>query len=301
MAKPLWNGSISFGLVSIPIELYSSTVDTTVRFHLVTPDGKCRLHQRLVCPETGKEFDFSQTTRAHEVAPGEFVIVSPEELKALRPDSGNTIELESFVLISDIDPIYYERSYYVLPKKGAEKAYALLLQALQKTGRAGLGEFVMREREHLALVRPGAETLLIETLYFPEEIRPAKDLGPPQLPKSSPARELQLAIQLIESRSDAFKPKRYKDDYREQVLALLKKKERKGAIAIEDQSKGAPRNAKVVDIMSRLKKSLADAGRDPGASTGGPTGAPKAAKTRKKAGTKSDSNKRRSRPIPKAS
>ena len=258
MSRPLWSGSIAFGLVSIPIELYPTTVDRTVRFHLVSPDGKCRLRRKLVCPDTGKEYDFAETARGYEVAPDEYVIVDPEELEALQPESGKTLELKQFVPLSEIDPVYFARTYFAFPKKGAEKPYSLLHSALSKTGQSGLGEFIMREREYVATVRAHGEMIYIDILHFHDELRKSSDVKNFQIEQKLNPRESKLAEQLISSLSEKFKPEQYRDDFRREVEALMKKKAKGKHVNLATPEKKTKNSSggKVIDLMAKLEQSL---------------------------------------------
>lgn len=254
MARPIWRGSISFGLVNIPIGIYAAIQEHTLSFHLLTPDGKCRLRRKLVCPETGKEYSQGEAMRGLEVAPDKYVVVDPDELAKLQPKSADIIELERFVDIKEIDPIYFNRTYYVHPEKGAEKAYYLLHRALHETNKAGIGEFIMRTKEYLGCVRTNRNMLLLDTLLFENEIRkdeldkkPSIDLG---------NKELNLAKQLIESLSDKFDPSQYSEDYKDEVQKLINRK-KKGAKKIEsEEPKSERRSGKVIDLMKKLEESL---------------------------------------------
>ncbi|MCB0311473.1 MAG: hypothetical protein KDD42_09570, partial [Bdellovibrionales bacterium] len=144
MSRALWKGDISFGLVTVPVGLYTVERDTDIHFHRVTPDGSCRLRQKLYCPETEKEYDFGEATRGYEIAPGEYVILDKAELDALRPESGNTIDISSFIKLADIDPIYFQRTYLLAPEKRGQKPYQLLVKAMQEKEMAAIVKFTMR-------------------------------------------------------------------------------------------------------------------------------------------------------------
>src|SRR5271156_1837223 len=149
MSRPVWQGSITFGLVNIPVSLQTAVQEKTVNFHMLSKDGSCRLRRKLYCPDTGKEFDFGDTTRGIEVGKGEYAIVSEKELDALKPEKGHTIEMEQFISLEEIDPIYFDRIYFVTPTDNSNKAYKLLYEAMKESGRIGLARFVMRDRQYV--------------------------------------------------------------------------------------------------------------------------------------------------------
>lgn len=258
MARPLWSGAISFGLVSIPVKLFPVTQDRGVHFHMVTPDGSCRLRRKLYCPETGKEYDFSESARGYEIAPDEYIVVDPEELEALQPEKGEEIELRNFVKLEELDPILYRNAYYLLPDKKGEKPYRLLVEALRESERVGIGEFVMREKEYLACVRPYEDMLCLETLYYADEMRAVEEMS--ELPKAAKvnAKELALAKQLIGALTETFEHKQYKDEYRAELEQYLKKRA-KTKKPVKIRRAPAPRrsSAALVDLTAKLKKSLA--------------------------------------------
>lgn len=255
MPRSVWSGNIAFGLVSIPVELHSAIEDQSIHFHLVTKDGSCRLRQKLFCPDTGKEYDFKQSARAFEVAPGELVVVDKDELKALRPESGHIIEISQFVALSEIDPIFFNRSYFIAPGKRAEKAYVLLREAINQSGKVALGKVVMRERQYSVLVRGYRNGLLMNTLNYAAEVRAIEELNIPAETEAVGKRELQLAADLIAAMTGPFEPDEIKDTYKEEIEALLKKKAAGAKIKVAPAKRDAP--VKVVNLMDRLKESLA--------------------------------------------
>jgi DNA end-binding protein Ku len=284
MARALWSGTISFGLVSIPIELYPCTQDKDVHFHLVTPDGKSRVKRQLVVEGTDRTIDFGDTVRGYEIAPGQYVVVTPEELQELQPESGSTVDLDHFVDRAEVDPVFFERSYYAVPKKGSDKAYWLLHRALRESGKVGIGEFIMREKEHVAAIRAGEEVIVLDTLYFEDEIRKPEDVGAPAPPSAARVggKELSVAVELIEKLTDKFRPGQYRDDYRREVLEMIKKKA-KGRKKVEPMKDREPRrSAQVIDLMERLRASLKSGSR-PAKKTAPKRGASKDAKRRKSA------------------
>src|SRR2546426_4331174 len=169
MSRAMWSGSITFGLVNVPIKLFPAVQDKDVHFHMLSKDGKCRLRRKLVCPETGKEYDFKETARGYEIAPDQYVIVHDEELRNLKPEAGRHIEITDFVDLEEIDPVYYNRPYWLAPDEKGAKAYQLLLNAMLETAKVGIAKFVMRGKEYLAAIRPREGALCLEIMNFAEE------------------------------------------------------------------------------------------------------------------------------------
>ena len=253
MSRAIWSGAISFGLVSVPVKLHSAIADKNIRLHLLTPDGGCRLREKLYCPETGKEYDFTDAARGFEIAPGQYVLLDEEELQNIKPESGDTINLESFVDVEEIDPIYFNRTYYLEPVQSGMKPYAVLMKALEETKKVGLGGFVMRGNEYLGAVRPGDGVLCLDTMHFSDEIRSPEEelsIGKEKIDK----REVALATELIKSWTGEFNPEKYHSTYREKLRKAIEKKAKGQKItapAHKTEKKG-----QVIDLMSALKKSL---------------------------------------------
>jgi DNA end-binding protein Ku len=278
MPRAIWNGTISFGLVNVPVGLYSAIEEKQIRFHQVTKSGH-RIRQKRVDEKTGREVDYDALVKGYEKARGKVVLVEPEELEAAAPEQTRTIEIEDFVELDDIDPIYYNSAYYVAPRAGAgaDKAYALLREAMRKTGRAAVGRFVMRTKQYLAVIRAKDDVLVLETLYFADEIRDPKEL---KIPKrvSVGTRELKIATQLIDSLTSEWDPARYKDTYRAAVEKVIDRKARGETITVETvkEEKG-----EVLDLVQALQASL-DA-RTKGAKAKGAKASGPAKRTRRKA------------------
>lgn len=291
MARAIWSGSISFGLVNIPVKLFAALRDRDVRFHLMSGDGGCRLHRKLVCPETGREYEFNETAKGYEIAPDQYVLVTDEELEQLRPERGRTIEISDFVEIDQIDPVLFDRPYYLTPEKNGAKPYRLLLEALRESGKVAICRFMMRTKEYLAALRPIGDALCIETMRFADEVVPVDEIGgiPEEIRISE--RELAMADQLIESLTTTFDPESYRDDYRERVLEMIERKAEGKTIAAP---KAESHSGKVIDLMEALRKSLADVGQEnaratkarPAASTRG-KGHGVTSRAKKSSGTKS--------------
>lgn len=257
MSRAIWTGNIAFGLVSIPIEMYSAVQDRDIHFHIVTPDGRCRLRQKLYCPETGKEYDFSQTAKGYEIAPGEMVVVDPDELKALKPEAGHVIQVEQFVELNEVDPLLFDRAYILAPGKRADKAYALLRDSIADSGKVGIGNMVMRDHEYTGVLRTYDRALVFNTIHYSEEMRSLEDFEIPSKTVKVDKQELTLAKQLISSMAAAFKHEKFVNEYKEEVEELLDKKSKGKKVVKLRSSEGAKeKSGKVIDLMSRLKQSI---------------------------------------------
>lgn len=253
-AHSLGSGTISFGLVSIPVKLYTAASSKSVSFHLLHRKCGSRIRQQQFCPTCNEVVDRAALIRGYEFTKDQYVQLNEEELKSLEQEASKTIDIAEFVPLPKVDPIYFERTYYLGPDKGGEKAYRLLAEAMAKTDRVALAKFIMRGKESLVVIRSAQDGLMLHTMYFADEIR---DFGEIDKGQSAKVREgeLQLAIHLIdELSSEEFKPEEYQDDYRLRVLDLVNLKvEGKEVTTAAPQ---APR-AQVIDLMDALKESLA--------------------------------------------
>jgi DNA end-binding protein Ku len=256
MARSIWSGAISFGLVNVPVKLYSAVSRKTVRFHQLNGDTGNRIQQKRVDPETGEEVSYDQIVKGFELTRDSYVIVKPEELEALDPERTRTIDIEDFVDLEEIDPVYYDHPYYLVPDKGAAKAYGLLLGAMEQSGKVAIARVVLRSKEQLVAIRPADDILMMETMIFHDEVVPHDDIDDLPAAKDLKAsdRELKMAQQLIDSLSSDFDPSRYHDEYREKVLDLIERKAQGEEIAIQPE---APQPARVPDLMAALEASLA--------------------------------------------
>jgi len=258
MPRPIWSGSISFGLVSVPVKLFSATSPKEVRFHMLHDKDGGRIQQKRVCSIDGDEVAWEHIVKGFEISKGRYVTVAREELESFAPRATKSIEIEDFVDLSQIDPIYYESTYYLVPDKGAAKPYALLVESMKRANKVGVARFVLRTKQYLAAVRPLGHALAISTMLYQDEVVAQDELdGLPDAHTKPGERELKMAEQLIGSLAADFDPKKYKDDYREQVLALLERKAEGEEIVAEEPSE-EPRG-KVVNLMEALQKSLAAA------------------------------------------
>ena len=265
MARSIWSGAISFGLVNIPVKLYSAVSRKTVRFHQLDGRTGNRIQQRRVNPESGEEVPYEQLVKGYELSPERYVVVTPEELESVEPQKTRTIEIEDFVQLDQIDPIYYDHPYYLAPGPGAAKAYALLLEALRATDRVGIARVVIRSKEQLVAIRPHDRALTMETLLFGDEVVSPDALDELEGASGAEAgkREIDMARQLIDSLATDFDPARYRDTYRDRVIELIEAKAEGQEIAIqptEEEPEPVP------DLMAALEASIASAKRQGGSS-----------------------------------
>ena len=259
MPRPLWSGSISFGLVNVPVKLVTATSTKDVRFHQLHDEDGARIQQKRVCSVEGTEVPYENIVRGYEIRSGEHVLVTPDELAALDPETTHTIDLEEFVDLDEIDPIYFEKAYYLLPDRNAEKPYALLVEAMTRANKVGLGRFVMRTKQYLAALRARENALVLSTMLFADEVVPVTDLeGVPEPAGQAGVaeKEIALAEQLVASLSVPFEPEKYTDTYREQVLALIEAKAGGETVATMPST---PPKAPVIDLMAALEASLTEA------------------------------------------
>jgi DNA end-binding protein Ku len=256
MARAIWSGAISFGLVNVPVKLYTATSPKTVRFHQLSSKTGARVRQKRVDPSTGEEVPFEEIVKGYEITPERYVLITPEELEALDPKATKTIDIEEFVDLAEIDPIYYDHSYYIAPTAGGVKAYRLLLDAMRASGKVGIGRLVLRTKQQLCALRPTGNVLTLSTMLFGDEVLSPERLDELDSIEEAQAseRELSMAEQLIGSLSSEFDPSRYRDDYRERVLELIERKASGEEIAIQPQ---AEEPAAAPDLMAALEASLA--------------------------------------------
>lgn len=267
MPRAIWSGSISFGLVNVPVKLVTATSPKDVRFHQLHGKDGGRVNMKRVCSVDGEEVDYSEIVKGYEIHRGQYVVVEPEELESLAPDESRSIDIEEFVDLAAIDPLYFEHSYYLVPDEAAARPYALLVEAMTGTGKVGIGRFVLRTKEYLAALRPKDGALVISTLLFADEVVATAELDVATAADTKPSeREVNMARQLVSSLTAEWEPEKYKDEYRQKVMALIEAKAEGNEIAVPEQPE---RPAPVVDLMAALEASLArakDAGRKPSAS-----------------------------------
>ncbi|HEU4681290.1 MAG TPA: Ku protein [Gemmatimonadales bacterium] len=254
--RPISSATISFGLVSVPVSLYSASESAaTVSFNMLHKSCGTRLKQQYICPNEGEVVEKDDIAKGYEFAKGKYVTFTPEEIKALDEKATNSIDIVEFVPLSAVDRIFLEKVYYLGPDRGGDRAYRLLGEALKETGRAALGQYSARGKQHLVLVRPLDGVLVMEQLHYAAELRPATEVPHPDTPVKEA--ELALARQLIEqSSSDEFRPENYHDTVRERVLEAIQSKVEGEEITAE----AAPPETKILDLMDALKASLAKQG-----------------------------------------
>lgn len=268
MARPIWSGAVSFGLVTIPVRLYSATSEQTVRFHQFERGTGSRIRYRRVNEDTGQEVDYGDIVKGYEVDDGRHVIVTPEELEAVEPEKRRTIDVEDFVDLGDIDPVFFNKTYYLAPAEdvGAEKPYALLLQAMDTTNKVAVCRFVMRNKEYLATIRPIDGMLGVETMFFSDEVRDASDVDNVPVDLDVGDRELSMAEQLVSSLTTDWDPTRYTDTYRERVLELIGRKA-EGEEIVTEQPAERPEAGGLMDAL----RASVEAARQRGQAAGSPT------------------------------
>ncbi|HEX3621502.1 MAG TPA: Ku protein, partial [Acidimicrobiales bacterium] len=240
--------------VNVPVKLYSATSSKDVRFHQLDGKSKSRIKQKRVSVATGEEVPYEDLIKAYEIAPDNYVTITPEELDALDAKATKTIDIEDFVDLDQIDTVYYERPYYLVPDKGGQKAYALLRNAMRETNKVGIARVVLRTKQYLAAIRPKDDALVMETMLFSDEVNPLEDLDLPGPDVDVTDREEKMARSLIDSLTTDFEPDKYKDEYRARVLELIEQKASGQEIVVEESAEEAPR---VVDLMAALEASLA--------------------------------------------
>ena len=294
MPRAIWTGAISFGLVTVPVKMYSAVDRKSVRFHQLSGKTGVRVAQKRVDPQTDEEVPYQDIVKGYEIAPDRYVRIEPAELDSLEPKKTKTIEIEEFVELSQIDPIYYDHPYYLAPGTGGAKPYRLLLEAMEETGKVAIARVVIRSKEQLVAVRPMGIALGMATMLFPDEVLPPERLD--EVVEASKAkttkREVDIAKQLIESLAGDFEPDKFRDTYRDEVLALIERKAEGKEIAIQPPAEEV--RAPAPDLMSALKASL-DAVRAAGDGNGGAKPKPKKPAARKAAAKKAPAKTGRSR------
>jgi DNA end-binding protein Ku len=256
MPRAIWTGAISFGLVNVPVKLYSAVDRKTVRFHQLSGKTGVRVAQKRVDPQTDEEVPYEDIVKGYEIAPDRYVRIEPAELDSLEPKKTKTIEIEEFVELSQIDPIYYDHPYYLAPGTGGAKPYRLLLEAMEETGKVAIARVVIRSKEQLVAVRPMGMVLGMATMLFPDEVLPPERLD--EVVEAANAkttkREVDIAKQLIDSLAGDFDPDKFRDSYREEVLSLIERKAEGKEIAVQPPAEEV--RAPAPDLMSALKASL---------------------------------------------
>jgi len=255
MPRSIWTGAISFGLVTVPVKLYSAVSRKTVRFNQLNKKTGSRIQQQRVDASTGEEVAYEDLVKGYEISPDRYVVIDPSELDAVEPRRTKTIEIEDFVDLDDIDPIFYDHPYYLAPAAGGAKPYRLLLEAMRETSKVAIAKVVIRSKESLVAIRPMGDVLEMATMLFADEVVDPQRLDDVPDPDdvATSERELAIAKQLVESLAGDFEPEKYHDTYREAVLAMIERKAAGEEIAFAPEPEAA---APVPDLMSALKASL---------------------------------------------
>jgi DNA end-binding protein Ku len=301
VARAIWSGSISFGLLNVPVKLYSAVSKQTVRFRELREGDGSRVKHKRVAESDGKEVPYEKIVKGYEYAPDQYVVLTKDELSELEPQRSRAIEIQDFVDLDDIDPIYFDHPYYLGPDKGAEKAYALLVKAMGDAKKVAVARFVLRNREHLAAIRPSDNVLTMATMRFPDEVVAPDELGEDVVPQNGrklDKREVDMAKQLIDSLTSDFDPGKYRDEYREELLALIDRKA-KGEAVVEPVSE-EPKPTKAPDLMAALEESLAAVRGEPLASGGDGGKKTRKSSSSSKSGSRSKTSQSKSRSRSKA-
>lgn len=255
--RSMWNGMISFGLVNIPVGMYPATQGRGVSFNQLHKEDGGRIRVEKHCTKCDEKLEQADLEKGYEFEKDQYVVITDEDLKKVRPEASDNITIHAFVDLDQIDPIFYDTPYYLMPGKKSDKVYALLREALTKSNKVGIATFVLRSKQYLAAVRPSKDALVLDTMHFAEEIRKAE--GVPSEKVEVADRELNMALQLIEAMADDWKPEEYKDTYTEALMHLIEQKMEGKEIT---ESYAAPEATDVLDLMSRLKASLENAGKN---------------------------------------
>ena len=250
--RPIWSGTISFGLVSIPVRMLTATISRELRFHFVDRRDLQPIGYDKVRKDTGEHVDPDDVVRAFELEQGRFVPIEPEDLDRLDVELTHSVDICDFVCLDEIDPIYFRQAYYLVPQEGGEKPYQLLVRALDETGRVGIAKVVIRNKQHLACLRPWEGVLVLETMYYAEEVRrPAEVAGEAAAGDGLRKAEVEMAKSLVENLSAEFDPERYDDTYRSELLELIRSKAE--GTPLPEPAEEEPQ---VVDLMQALRESV---------------------------------------------
>jgi DNA end-binding protein Ku len=259
MARAIWKGSISFGLVNIPIALYPATRREEFKFRLLRKSDLSPVNYKRVAEKDGKEVPWDQIVKGYEYEKGKYVILKDEDFQRVDLEATQTVDIQDFVEQEEIDPIFFYKPYYLEPQKGGDKAYALLRDALKDSCKVGIAKVVIKTREYLAGVKPEDGVLVLELMHFADELADPDKLHVPKKTEVG-KREMNMAKSLIDSMSSKWNPEKYKDDYREALMEVIEEKVEAGGKEIEEKPKKAPKPTKVIDLVSVLQKSLDQTG-----------------------------------------
>lgn len=255
MATSVWKGYLTFGLISIPIRLFSAARSERISLNQLHNVCHSRIRMPLFCPTCNRQVERSEIVKGYEYEKDQYVLFNEEELDKIEPDTARTMEILEFVKLDEIDPLYYDASYYVTPEDEGKRAYRLLLEAMEESGYAAIAKLSMHQREHIVVIRPRANGMTLHTMFYTNEIRQVAEYGQPNSAAAEPKeQEKKLAAQLIESLAAKFEPEKYKDEYQESMRAMIAAKQQGKEIAEAPHPKLAP----VIDLMEALKKSIAE-------------------------------------------
>jgi DNA end-binding protein Ku len=256
MARPIWSGSISFGLVNVPVRLYSATQDHEVHFHQFEKGTSSRVRNQRVNEDTGDEVDYQDVVKGADIGDGEYVMLTQDELESVEPGRSGTIDISDFVDAAEIDPIYFQKAYYLGPSDdSAKKAYSLLVKAMDQAKRIGIATFVMRGKQYLAAIRPYDGMLLLETMFFADEVRdPAEQVDNLPVRTRVASKDVEMAVRLVETLTTRWKPQNYRDTYTERVQQLIDAKKKDREIVVPETTVEA--GGKVSDLLSALEASV---------------------------------------------
>jgi DNA end-binding protein Ku len=259
MARATWKGSISFGLVNIPIALYPATRREELKFRLLRKSDLSPVNYKRVAEKDGKEVSWDQIVKGYEYEKGKYVVLKDEDFERVDLEATQAVDIQDFVDQEEIDPMFFYKPYYLEPQKGGDKAYALLRDALKDSGKVGIAKVVIKTRQYLAGVKPEDGALVLELMHFADELA---DAGKLHVPKKTEIgkREMNMAKSLIDSMSSKWNPEKYKDDYREALMEVIEEKVEAGGKEIEEKPKKAPKPTKIIDLVSVLQKSLDQTG-----------------------------------------
>jgi DNA end-binding protein Ku len=259
MARAIWKGSISFGLVNIPIALYPATRREELKFRLLRKTDLSPVNYKRVAEKDGKEVPWDQIVKGYEYEKGKYVVLQDEDFQRVDIEATQTVDIQDFVELDEIDPIFFYKPYYLEPQKGGDKAYALLRDALKDSKKVGVAKVVIKTREYLAGVKPEDGALVLELMHFADELAGTSKLNIPKKVEVG-KREMTMAKSLIDSMSSKWNPGKYKDDYREALMEVIEEKVEAGGKEIEEKPRKAPKPTKVIDLVSALQKSLEETG-----------------------------------------
>ena len=259
MARAIWKGSISFGLVNIPIALYPATRREELKFRLLRKTDLSPVNYKRVAEKDGKEVPWDQIVKGYEYEKGKYVVLQDEDFQRVDIEATQTVDIQDFVELDEIDPIFFYKPYYLEPQKGGDKAYALLRDALKDSKKVGVAKVVIKTREYLAGVKPEDGALVLELMHFADELAETNKLHIPKKVEVG-KREMDMAKSLIGSMSSKWNPEKYHDDYREALMEVIEEKVEAGGKEIEEKPRKAPKPTKVIDLVSVLQKSLEETG-----------------------------------------